>query len=248
MNQGGEFPMPLQVSQTHLENDFYRDFDIELERANLSVTAVHRVLDKMGAAEVNETESTSAAQRISRLIGKQTKRREERVQIGGYFDETPHWRFLAGVPLIYIPILVGIVPLVLCALLVRTHLWMVGARSLQSYWKDFVPSWVSHRYTRKNQIVSDKFAARYGSLAKITRSKLFWIFNCKLYCPLTVALLAYLFYLVKVVEQWWCPFGHDKKHIYADAPIDKSFWHANGDVGSLHPDDRENPSWNEDTR
>jgi hypothetical protein len=65
---------------------------------------------------------------------------------------------------------------------------------------------------------------------------------------LSIALVAYLFYLVKVVEQWWCPFGHDKKHIYADVPIDKSFWHANGDVGSLHPDDRENPSWNKDAR
>lgn len=240
--------MPLQVSQTHLENDFYRDFDKELERANLSVTAIHRVLDKMGAPGGNGAESTTAAQRLSWLVVQQTKPKGERVQIGGYFDETPHWRFLAGVPLIYIPILVGSVPLVLCALLVRTHLWMVGARSLQSYWKDFVPSWVSHRYTRKNQIVSDRFAARYGSLAKITRSKLFWIFNCKLYCPLSIALVAYLFYLVKVVEQWWCPFGHDKKHIYADAPIDKSFWHANGDIGSLHPDDRENPSWNKDAR
>ncbi len=50
--------MPLQVSQTHLENDFYRDPDKELERANLSVTAIHRVLDKMGAPEGNGAEST----------------------------------------------------------------------------------------------------------------------------------------------------------------------------------------------
>lgn len=173
------------------------------------------------------------------------KRNEERVQIGGNFDEIPHWRFLAGVPLIYLPILVGIVPMILCALLVRTHLWMVGARELKSYWKDFVPSWTSHRYTRKDQIVSKRFVAKYGSLAAVTRLRLFWVFNCKLYCPLSVALLAYISYLVKVVEQWWCPFGHDKKHTYADVPIDRSFWHANGDVGLLDPHDRENPSWNE---
>ena len=175
----------------------------------------------------------------------EARHKEERVQIGSSFDEISQWRFLAGVPLIYIPILIGIVPMVLCALLVRAHLSMVGACNLKTYWNDFVPSWVSHRYTRKSQIVSDRFLARYGSVVSITKSKLFWIFNCKLYCPLSVALLAYLVYLVKVVEQWWCPFGHDRKHTYTDAPIDRSFWHANGDVDLLHPDDRENPSWNE---
>jgi hypothetical protein len=237
--------MPSHLSQTQLEHEFCRDFDRELERANLSLSAFHEVLNKMGVPDGNGAESTAVAQRLSWLIVQETQRKKERVQIGGNFVETPHWRFLAGVPLIYVPILVGIVPMILCALLVRTHLRMVGACNLKTYWKDFVPSWVSHRYTRKNQIVSDRFLARYGSMVSITRSKLFWIFNCKLYCPLSIALLAYLVYLVKVVEQWWCPFGHDRKHTYADAPIDRSFWHANGDVGLLHPDDRENPSWNE---
>lgn len=238
--------MPSQLSQAHLGHDFFRDFDNELERANLSPTAIHKVLNKMGAPKGNGAEETTATQRLSWLIVQQAKRKQERVQIGGNFQEVPEWRFLTGVPLIYIPILVGIVPMILCALLVRTHLRMVGARKLKSYWKDFVPKWVSHRHTRQNQIVSDKLIDRFKSPAIIARSKLFWIFNCKLYCPLSVALLAYLFYLVKVVEQWWCPFGHDKKHTYADAPIDKSFWHANGDVALLHPHDRENPSWNED--
>jgi hypothetical protein len=238
--------MPYQLSPVYLDYEFCRSFDNELEGANVSLTAIHRVLDKVGAPEANGAGSTTATQRLCWLISQQSQGEEERVQIGGSFDETPHWRFLAGVPLIYLPILVGIVPLILCALLVRTHLRMVGARNLRSYWKDFVPSWVSHRHNRKNQVVSDRFIAKYGSPALITRSKLFWIFNCKLYCPLSVALLAYLFYLVKVVEHWWCPFGHDRKHIYADVPIDKSFWHANGDSDLLHPGDRENPSWNED--
>jgi hypothetical protein len=236
--------MLSQLSQAQLEHEFCRDFDRELERANLSLTAIHGVLDRMGVATGNVAES-STAQRLSRLILQQSKRKEERVQIGRNFDETPRWRFLVGIPLIYVPILLGIVPMILCAFLVRTHLGMVGACNLKSYWKDFVPSWISHRYTRKNQIVSDKLIDRFKSLDFITKSKFFWIFNCKLYCPLSVALLAYLLYLVKVVEQWWCPFGHDRKHTYADAPIDKSFWHANGDVGLLHPDDRKNPSWNE---
>lgn len=238
--------MPSQRSQEHLEHGFYRELDNELERANLSVSTIHRVLNKMGAPEANEAKSTPVTQRLSWLIAARTKSKEERVQIGSSFDETPRWKFLAGVPLIYVPILVGIVPVILCAVLVRTHLRMVGARNLKSYWKDFVPSWASHRHTRKNQIVSDRLIAKYGFLAVITRSKLFWIFNCKLYCPLSVALLNYLLYLVKVVEQWWCPFGHDKKHAYADAPIDKSFWHVNGDESLLHPHDRENTSWNSD--
>jgi hypothetical protein len=237
--------MLSQMSQGQLEHEFCRDFDRELERANLSLSAFHQVLDKMGAPEGKGGESTTVAQRFSCLLVQETRRKEERVQIGSNFDETPHWRFLAGVFLIYVPILLGLVPMILCALLVRTHLRMVGASNLKTYWKDFVPSWVSHRYTRKTQIVSDRFFAKYGSVVSITRSKLFWIFNCKLYCPLSIALVAYLVYLVKVVEQWWCPFGHDRKLTYADAPIDRSFWHANGDGGLLHPDDRENPSWNE---
>jgi len=237
--------MLSQMSQGQLEHEFCRDFDRELEQANLSLSAFHQVLDKMGAPEGKGGESTTVAQRFSCLLVQETRRKEERVQIGSNFDEIPHWRFLAGVFLIYVPILLGLVPMILCALLVRTHLRMVGASNLKTYWKDFVPSWVSHRYTRKTQIVSDRFFAKYGSVVSITRSKLFWIFNCKLYCPLSIALVAYLVYLVKVVEQWWCPFGHDRKLTYADAPIDRSFWHANGDGGLLHPDDRENPSWNE---
>jgi hypothetical protein len=122
----------------------------------------------------------------------------------------------------------------------------VGGHHLKSYWEDFVPSWVSHRYTRENQILPNRLFERYRGLAWIGKSKLFWVFNCKLYCPLSIALIAYLLYLVKIVEQWWCPFGHDKKPTYADVPIDKSFWHAAGDENLLHPEDRENPSWNKD--
>jgi hypothetical protein len=237
--------MLSQTSPWQLEQEFCRDFDRKLEQANLSLSALHKVLDKMGVPDGKGGESTTVARRLSCLLAQETQRKQERVQIGTNFDETPHWRFLAGVPLIYVPILAGIVPMILCVLLVRAHLRMVGACNLKTYWKDFVPSWVTHRYTRKNQIVSDRFLAKYGSIVAITRSKLFWIFNCKLYCPLSIALLAYLVYLVKVVEHWWCPFVHDRKYTYADAPIDRSFWHANGDVGLLHPDDRENPNWNE---
>ena len=224
----------------------YRDFDRELVRANLSVTALHGVLDRMGIPPSNGITPMTTAERLSWLFVRQIDREKERVQIGCNFQQHPRWKFLAGVPLIYIPILIGILPLIVCAFLVRTHLTLVGGHQLKSYWEDFAPSWVSHRYTRENQILPERLFDRYGFLAWIAKSKFFWLFNCKLYCPLSVALLAYVLYLVKIVEQWWCPFSHDKKVAYADVPIDKSLWHAAGDGSLLHPDDKENPSWNED--
>jgi len=51
----------------------------------------------------------------------ETQRKQERVQIESNFDETPQWRYLAGVLLIDAPIRVRIVPMILCALLVGTH-------------------------------------------------------------------------------------------------------------------------------
>ena len=232
----------------HSDPDFYRDLDERLAEANVSLSALHQVLGKLGAPEGQGAQTPSASERLSWLIVRQPGRRTDRVQIGCGFQQHPRWKFLAGVPLIYLPILVGLLPVIVCALLVRTHLTLIGGHKLKSYWDDFVPSWVSHRYTRENQILPNRLFERYKQLAWIAKSKLFWIFNCKLYCPLSIALIAYLLYLVKIVEQWWCPFGHDKKHSYADAPIDKSFWHAAGDENLLHPEDRENPSWNKDSK
>ncbi len=241
-----EHILMCELRREQLENKFNHKFDDELKQANLSLIDIHRVLDRMGAPHGNGTEGATAGQRLRGLVCQRINREEERLQIGCNFHKVPRWKLLAGVPLIYIPILAAVLPMIVAALLVRTHLTMVGGRKLKSYWNDFVPSWVSHRYTRDTQIVSDKLLDKYGAPAYIAKSKLFWIFNCKLYCPLSVALLAYLLYLVKIVEQWWCPFAHDKKATYADAPIDKSLWHVDGDEGLLHPDDRENPSWNQD--
>lgn len=60
-------------------------------------------------------------------------------------------------------------------------------------------------------------------------------------------LFAWHAYMVKVVENYWCPFYHDKKCTYAEAAVDKSYWHINPkDREKLHPEDRENPLWNKD--
>jgi hypothetical protein len=124
-------------------------------------------------------------------------------------------------------------------LLVKVHLKLIGAKGVKPF-SDFVPRWSSHRYTYSNQIVYEEKWNEPESY------RFFWIFNCKIYCPLSVALFRYMAYLVRVVENWWCPFDHDKKEAYRDSGIDYSYWHIDETKSAkLHKDDRENPIWNE---
>lgn len=165
-----------------------------------------------------------------------------RVKLGCNFRQQPYWKLLLGVPMIYLPILTTIPFVFIGVLLVKTHLKLIGGSDIKSYW-DFVPSWISHRYTHKNQITFTSAASHINP----GQYKYYWIFNCKLYCPMSVALLRYAVYLVKIVENWWCPFNHDCKNEYAEGAIDKSFWHIySHELELLHPDDRDNKIWNED--
>lgn len=163
----------------------------------------------------------------------------ERVRIGEGFVRTSALRKFAGVPIIYLPIF--LLPFTLAsALLTYLHLRVVGARNLRSYW-EFVPDRSSYRYTLKTQIL----ASRRMGIDVWVRSRLFWIFNCTVYCPYSVGLLHWHTYLVHVVENFWCPFDHSRKATYADGAIDESFWHTHeDDKAKLHPDDRDNPIWN----
>jgi hypothetical protein len=114
--------------------------------------------------------------------------------------------------------------------------------TIRSYW-DFVPGWVSHRYQHQDQITYTTGSTWYNLRAH----KWYWLFNCKLYCPLSVALFRYAVYLVMIVENWWCPFAHDKKTDYIESAIDKSYWHLHdSERDKLHPDDLNNPIWNEE--
>ena len=168
----------------------------------------------------------------------------ERVQIGSNFHKQPTWKIIIGVPLIYLPIIVTVPFVLIGVLLVRLHLKFVGGMNIRSYW-DFVPAWASHRYRLGNQIIYTSGASWY----RLRTYKSYWIFNCKLYCPLSVGLFRYAAYLVKIVENWWCPFAHDQKAHYQDGAIDKSFWHLHeAERKRLHPDDRDNPIWNEEAR
>ncbi len=165
----------------------------------------------------------------------------DRVIIGREYVRLSPIRVFLGLPLVYGPAL--FLPFILLpAFLVYVHLRMMGARNLRTL-GSYLPDRKSHRYDYKSQIVQT------GStkIAFWTRTRLYWIFNCTLYCPLSVATLEWFTYLVKVVEVWWCPFAHNRKPRYADAAIDSTFWHNAIDVVKLHPEDRHNPIWNEES-
>ena len=166
----------------------------------------------------------------------------ERVRIGSNYLNQPTWKFFFGVPLIYFPLITTTPFVLLGVILIKIHLKWIGGMYIRSYW-DFVPAWASHRYHHDNQIKYSTGAAWYNLRAR----KFYWIFNCNLYCPLSVALFKYAAYLVTVVENWWCPFSHDKKQEYFEGAVDKSYWHLHtAEREKLHTDDLNNPIWNEE--
>jgi hypothetical protein len=167
----------------------------------------------------------------------QTKE-EHRVNIGCNHNNVPVWRRAIGLMLVYLPIITW--PFVLIsALLSYYHLKMVGADNLKTLF-DFLPKRETHRYNLKNQITMD------GTFSlSLAKTRLYWILNCTWYCPVSVGLFEWHAYLVKVIENWWCPFNHGNKENYSNAKIDESFWHIYPeDKAKLHEDDRENPIWN----
>ncbi|MCB0335982.1 MAG: hypothetical protein KDD62_06735 [Bdellovibrionales bacterium] len=163
----------------------------------------------------------------------------ERISIGVTYAEVSAFRRFIGVTFIYLPIIFFPFVIVI-ACMTHFSLWILGARNLKRY-KDFIPPMSSHRYNMSNQIVMDPRGPHLHLGWKI-----FWIFNCNYYCPLSVGLYDYIAYLVKAVENWWCPFHHARKSDYACAAIDSSYWHVKpGEIDKLHEDDLVNPIWNQ---
>ncbi|MGR9045764.1 MAG: hypothetical protein ACU83N_10740 [Gammaproteobacteria bacterium] len=164
-----------------------------------------------------------------------------RVEIGKNHKRTPVLQRAMGIPLIYLPLLTF--PFVIIsAYLTYFHLRLMGAKKIKT-WSDFIPDSKSHRYNLKTQITMERTFR-----ASMAQSKLFWILNCTWYCPVSVALFEWHAYMVKIVENWWCPFTHAKKSDYMDGAIDKSFWHIYPeDAVKLTQEDLENPIWNEET-
>ncbi len=168
--------------------------------------------------------------------------KQDRIQIGKTYSEISTLRRIIGVTFIYVPVI--FVPFViLIACMTAFSLRILGAKNLKSF-SDFVPAQNSHRYTFKNQIVMNPNGPQIHLGWKV-----FWYLNCNFYCPYTVALFEYLTYLIKAVENWWCPFEHSWKSEYASAALDKSYWHVMpGEASKLHPDDLKNPIWHEDEK
>ncbi len=163
-----------------------------------------------------------------------------RAEIGKHHNQQPVWKRAIGLLFVYLPILT--LPFVfLSAYLTYYHLILVGGKNIKKY-SDFLPARESHRYDLKNQITM------HGSFKlSLAQSKLYWILNCTWYCPYSVGLFEWHAYLVKIVENWWCPFNHEKKEDYSNAKIDKSFWHIYPeDIAKLNPEDRDNPIWNDE--
>ena len=165
----------------------------------------------------------------------------DRIEIGKQYQNISFLKSLFVVPVIYLPLFT--LPFVfLSAYLSYAHLRLMGAKNVKKY-RDFLPDKNSHRYKKENQIVMTK----RNSVAVWAGSKLFWQFNCSFYCPTSVAIFSWHSYLVKAVENFWCPFYHQKKDQYTDAPIDYSYWHEQEENKKhLHPEDRDNPIWNKD--
>jgi hypothetical protein len=161
-----------------------------------------------------------------------------RIEIAQGFVAASRTRAFAGLFFVYAPII--FLPLfILCGSSVYIHLRLMGAQNLKTL-RDFMPNAASHRYSYKTQITNEDSP----SVAFWTRLRAFWIFNCTFYCPTSVAVLEWNTYLVKAVENWWCPFNHSKKTSYASSPLDSSYWHQTADVQKLHAEDRANPIWN----
>lgn len=162
-----------------------------------------------------------------------------RVIIGSHHNQRSVLSRAIGLVFIYLPILT--LPFViLSAYLTYFSLRLVGAENVKT-WSDYLPDRASHRYTLKNQITM------HGSFKlSLAQSRLYWILNCTWYCPYSVALFEWHAYLVKVVENWWCPFHHSRKNSYTEGAIDQSFWHIYPeDKAKLHEDDKKNPIFTE---
>ena len=191
---------------------------------------------------MNEVTMSPVGERVEAAPSRKACQSCTRIDIGIRYKQISPWRVLLGLPFVYLPILA--MPFILLGgALVYIHLRMMGAQNLKTL-RDFLPAWDSHRYEYKTQIVKHDI----HPLARWARTRAYWLFNCTLYCPLSVASLEWATYLTKAVENWWCPFGHAQKQNYAGSALDYSFWHISKDAEQLHPDDRNNPIWNKDAR
>lgn len=172
------------------------------------------------------------------------KCQKNRIEIGKRFYTLPAWRRYIGSMLIFLPLIVSLPFVAVGAWVLYAHLRVLGAKNLKSY-SDFLPEKSSFRYSAlASQITFD-----FDPTAPWANVKAFWRFNCNYYCPLSVGLYEWSTYLVKAVENFWCPFFHSRKTTYAESAIDKSYWHLRSENASkLNPEDHQCAIWYDDDR
>jgi len=128
-----------------------------------------------------------------------------------------------GKILVFIMLTLCLPFVIFSALITVVHLKMAGATNVKAY-RSFLP---------ENKTFSS--------------AKTCWVANYSRLLVFSTTLFDWHAYLVKLVENWWCPFHHNRKEPhYRAGAINQSFWHLYPeDFKKLSPDDRDNPIWNE---
>jgi hypothetical protein len=127
------------------------------------------------------------------------------------------------------------------AMMTVLHLKMAGATNMRLY-RSFLPDSKSFSYELKNPVTMVP-----GAWFSPSGNSTFWVVKSSRFLTYSTALFDWHAYLVKLVENWWCPFHHNRKEPhYRVGAINQSFWHLYPeDLIKLAPDDRDNPIWNE---
>ncbi len=114
-----------------------------------------------------------------------------RCNIGKFYFSQPKWKRGLAIPLVYLPIFTTLPFCALFAFLSKLVLRLSGNNKIPTI-RSLMPCWVSHRYTYKNQVTMKPKLVWYDPVSYmdyLRAMKWFWIFNCKMYCPTSVAIL-----------------------------------------------------------
>ena len=114
-----------------------------------------------------------------------------RCNIGKFYFSQAKWKRGLAIPLVYLPILTTLPFCALFSFFARLVLRLLGNDKIPTI-RSLMPCWVSHRYTHENQITMKPKLIWYDPVSYmdyLRAMKWFWLFNCKMYCPTSVAIL-----------------------------------------------------------
>jgi len=126
-----------------------------------------------------------------------------RCNIGKFYFSQPKWKRGLAIPLVYLPIFTTLPFAAFFSLLTKLVLMLTGNRSIPTI-RSLMPCWVSHRYTHETQITMKPKLIWYDPVSYmdyLRAMKWFWIFNCKMYCLTSVAILRQTTAISRAVKQ-----------------------------------------------